>query len=150
MDWRRKRGVPTHGTQGLDLGNSEDPLFTDRHSGNGVKEAEGIRPRIDKDTVFRRYQLLLPQAQQDQRAVMLPVIRPKLSSHITRTVHRRTTCGPREAALICLALPIRILISQIRNQKGFIEIERRNGGKPNGTASYRGGLGYGFWACGCE
>jgi hypothetical protein len=78
MDWRRKRGVLTHGTQGLDPGNSEDPLFTDRHSGNGLKEVERIRPRIDKDTVFRRYQPLPPQAQQDQRTIMLPVIRPKL------------------------------------------------------------------------
>jgi hypothetical protein len=43
--------------------------------------------------------------------------------------------------LKCLALPTRILISQISNQKGFIEIEQGNGGKPNGTASYSGGFG---------
>lgn len=48
-----------------------------RHSDGGPEEVEEVRPRIDKDTVFRRYQLLPPQAQQDQRAVVLPVIRPK-------------------------------------------------------------------------
>lgn len=76
LDWKRKRGVPIHGTQGLDPRNSEDSLFRDRHSDGGPEEVEEIRPRIDKDTVFRRYQLLLPQAQQGQRVVVLPVIRP--------------------------------------------------------------------------
>ena len=64
-----ERGVlPIHGTQGLGPRNTEDPLFTDRHSDGGPEEVEEVRPRIDKDTVFRR---------QDQRAVVLPVIRPK-------------------------------------------------------------------------
>jgi hypothetical protein len=44
----------------LDPRNSEDSLFTDRHSDGGPKEVEEIRPQIDKDTVFRRYQLLPP------------------------------------------------------------------------------------------
>ena len=129
--------LPIHGTQGLGPRNSEDPLFTDWHSDGGPEEVEEVRPRIDKDTVFRRYQLLLPQAQQDQRAVVLPVIRPK-----TLIPHpNNRTCGRREATLICLGLPIRILISQISNQKGFIEIEQGNGEKPSGTASYSGGFG---------
>jgi hypothetical protein len=52
---------------------------------------------------------------------------PKLSSHITRTVHHRTACGRQEAALICLALLIRILIPRSATRKALSrsnEIER--------------------------
>ena len=57
---RRKRGVPIHGTRGLDQRNSEGPLFTDQQSDGGPEELEEIRPRIGKDPGFRRYQLLPP------------------------------------------------------------------------------------------
>lgn len=92
----------------MDPGNSEDPLFVDRQGDNGPKEGKEIRRWINKDTVFRRHQLLPPQA-------IIPHHKDSPPPH---------GLWPARSRPHLFGVTDQDFDSQIRNQKGFIEIER--------------------------